>query len=138
MTLDELLERARARIVRLTPAEAHTAAASGAVIVDTRSDSDRERLGVVPGSIHIPRTVLEWRLAPSSPWRNPHVDGAAHVIVLCAEGYSSSLAAANLVELGVAAGDVVGGFAAWRAAGLPVVEAPPREAGERPGMGPPR
>jgi len=113
------------------------AAGDGAVIVDTRSDGDRERDGVVPGSVHVPRSVLEWRLAPTSTWRNTHVDAERRVIVMCAEGYSSSLAAATLVDLGLDAGDVVGGFDAWRAAGLPVIPRPPNDAGERPGTGPP-
>jgi len=135
VTLEELVEQARARIERLTPVEAHAAAGSGALIVDTRSDADRERDGVVPGALHVPRTVLEWRLAPGSRWRNPLASTAERVLVLCAEGYSSSLAAASLVELDVPAGDVIGGFAAWRSAGLPVVAARVREPGERPGMG---
>jgi rhodanese-related sulfurtransferase len=131
VTLDELLEQARARIRRLTPAGAAT---DSATIVDLRSEGARERDGVVPGSVHIPRTVLEWRLAPDSPWRNPHVRGP--VLLLCDHGESSSLAAATLVELGVEAGDVIGGFEAWRQAGLPVCPAPPPGSGELPGMGP--
>jgi rhodanese-related sulfurtransferase len=120
-TLDELLADARARITRLTPAEALAASADGALIVDIRSDLDRERSGVVPGSIHIPRTVLEWRLDPDSPWRNPHVGGlGTPIVVLCNHGYSSSLAAATLVELGFDAADVIGGFEAWHHDGLPV------------------
>ena len=123
LSLDELLERARSRIQRLTPAEAYEAARGGALIVDIRSDTDREHTGVIPGSLHVPRTVLEWRLAPDSPWRNPHVGGLERiVVVLCDHGYSSSLAAATLVDLGYSsAGDVVGGFEAWQASGLPTV-----------------
>jgi rhodanese-related sulfurtransferase len=122
LTLDELLEQARARIDRLSPAEALAAAEDGALIVDIRADADRERAGVVPGSLHVPRTVLEWRLAPESPWRNPHVGGLdRRIVVLCDHGCSSSLAAATLVDLGFARpGDVVGGFEAWRDDGLPV------------------
>jgi rhodanese-related sulfurtransferase len=125
ITLDELVERARSRIERLSPAEAFAAAKDGALIVDIRSDDDREHAGVVPGSLHVPRTVLEWRLAPDSPWANPHVGGPdRHVVVLCDHGFSSILAAATLVDLGYArAGDVVGGFDAWLAKRLPV--APP-------------
>jgi rhodanese-related sulfurtransferase len=139
-TLEELLEEARARIERLEPTEALAATKDGALLVDIRSDMDRERDGIVPGSLHLPRTVLEWRLAPDSPWRNPHVGGPErHVVLLCDHGYSSSLAAATLVELGLRAGDVVGGFAAWREAGLPVAPAPShgRGAGELAGMRPP-
>jgi rhodanese-related sulfurtransferase len=121
-SLDQLLEHARSRIQRLSPTEAHEAARAGALIVDIRSDTDREHSGVVPGSLHVPRTVLEWRLAPDSPWRNPHVGGLERrVVVLCDHGYSSSLAAATLVDLGYSSvGDVVGGFEAWQASGLPI------------------
>ena len=122
VTLDELLEAARRRIERLTPADAWAAVQDGALIVDIRSDADREHDGVVPGSVHIPRTVLEWRLAPDSRWRSPHVGGPERrIVVLCDHGYSSSLAAATLVDLGLErAGDVVGGFLAWRESGLPI------------------
>jgi rhodanese-related sulfurtransferase len=138
--LEELLARARSKIRRLAPAEAFTAAASGALIVDIRSEQARQAEGIVPGSIHIPRTVLEWRLAPGSEWRNPYVEPGRPVIVLCDHGESSSLAAATLVELGVDAADVAGGFEAWLAAGLPVAPAPaPAQVddGVRPGMSPP-
>ena len=92
----------------------------------------------MPGSLHLPRTVLEWRVDPASPWRNPHVGGPERrIVILCDHGYSSSLAAAVLVELGFRnVADVVGGFEAWLAAGLPVTQAPPAPAG-LPGMGPP-
>ena len=136
-TLAELLLDARARITRLSPAEAHAAAEKGALLVDLRAETDRERDGVVPGSIHVPRTVLEWRLAPGSPWRNPHVVAERRVVLICAHGFSSSLAAATLVELGLNAGDVIGGFAAWREAGLPVRPAVSHPDGELPGMGAP-
>jgi rhodanese-related sulfurtransferase len=136
-TIDELLERARARITRLTPTEARLAAEQGALIVDIRDQYDRERDGAVPGSVHIPRTVLEWRLAPGSEWRNPHVDPRRRLILLCAHGYSSSLAASTLVELGLDAADVAGGFQAWRDAGLPVRPAEPTPSSELPGMSAP-
>jgi rhodanese-related sulfurtransferase len=131
-TVDELLDEARSQIARLTPAEADAAAREGAQLVDIRSDADRERFGVVPGSLHVPRTVLEWRLDPSSPWRSPYAAGLGRrVIVLCDHGYSSSLAAAALRELGFErVGDVIGGFEAWREAGLPVV---PVSRGRSPG-----
>jgi rhodanese-related sulfurtransferase len=138
-TLDQLLSEARGRIERLTPSQAIAAAADGALIVDIRSDLDRERTGVVPGSVHIPRTVLEWRVAPDSPWRNPNLGRPGRRLVLvCDHGYSSSLAAATLVELGLDASDVIGGFDAWLAAGLPVA-APgePRGQDELAGMRPP-
>lgn len=140
-TLDELLEAAQARIERLEPLDALAAMERGALLVDIRSDSDRERDGIVPGSLHIPRTVLEWRLAPDSRWRNPHVGGLDRpVVLLCNHGYSSVLAAATLVDLGCAhAGDVVGGFAAWREAGLPTAQPRPSVGGpeELAGAGPP-
>jgi rhodanese-related sulfurtransferase len=135
--LVELLAEARAAIERLTPSEAAAAAAGGALIVDIRSDLDRARTGVVPGSIHIPRTVFEWRLEPGGAWRNPHVgDTDRRIVVLCDHGYSSLLAAAVLVRLGHAdVADVVGGFEAWREAGLPVAAAPgPRADGLLAGM----
>jgi rhodanese-related sulfurtransferase len=137
-TVDDLLADARARIRRYSPAEAHEAQLAGALVVDTRSVDERARDGIVAGSLHVPRTVLEWRLDPDSPWRNRHAGGLSReVILLCTHGYSSSLAAATLVELGFArAGDVIGGFAAWRDAGLPVAPAP-SAAPELPGSGPP-
>jgi rhodanese-related sulfurtransferase len=138
---DRLLAGARGRIGRLTPAEAWSAAAAGtALILDIRSSEARAAQGVVPGSTHVPRTVLEWRLDPGSPWCNPHLAGSSRrLVVLCDHGLSSSLAAAALVDLGYPdAADVEGGVAAWRAAGLPLRAAP--SAADRellPGMGPP-
>ena len=133
-TLDDLLEAARARIERLEPGAAWAAAGDGACIVDIRSMPEE----LVPGSLHIPRTVLEWRLDPDSASRTPHAPSLdEQVILLCDHGESSSLAAAVLVELGFSrAGDVAGGFAAWIDAGLPVVAAAPRATG-LPGMAPP-
>lgn len=130
--VDELLAAARARIRRYAP----TDVPPDAVIVDIRSSDSRTRDGVVPGALHIPRTVLEWRVDPTSEWRTPQLRGAEQLVLLCDHGYSSSLAAAALVELGVDVGDVIGGFEAWVAAGLPVkpVGAPPTGL---PGMGPP-
>jgi rhodanese-related sulfurtransferase len=138
-TLDELVAAASRRIERLSPHDALAARDRGALIVDIRSAEARQRHGVVPGSLHVPRTVLEWRVDPDSPWRNPHVGGlGSSIVVICDHGYSSVLAAAALVDLGFEhAADVVGGFDAWRAAGLRV--APPRNVpdGELPGLGPP-
>jgi rhodanese-related sulfurtransferase len=112
-----MLAEARSRIVRYTPAEA--AAAEDVLLVDVRSSDEREVTGTIPGSVHVRRSVLEWRADPTSEWRDPQHVGRRLVLV-CAEGYSSSLAAATLVELGVDAGDLEGGFDAWAAAGLPV------------------
>jgi rhodanese-related sulfurtransferase len=122
-TLQDLLRDARAAIERLEPGDAWAAAAEGALIVDTRSD---RTAGVVPGSLHVPLSVLQWRADPDSEWRNPQIGGLdTHLILICEDGESSSLAAASLRELGFTrACDVVGGFAAWRAAGLPVASAP--------------
>jgi rhodanese-related sulfurtransferase len=139
-TLPEILAEAEGRIERLPPAEAAAALAEGALLVDIRSDGARERDGVVPGSLHVPRTVLEWRLDPDSAWRSPHAPGLdERVLLLCDHGFSSVLAAAALVDLGfTCAGDVVGGFEAWREAGLPVSAARDgREPDALPGMGPP-
>ena len=122
LTLHDLLERARARIERLSVFEAFVAAAEGALIVDIRSEADRDRAGVVPESLHIPRNVLEWRLAPDSAWRNPYVGGLERwIVLLCYDGCSSSLAGPTLVDLGYAhVSDVVGGFESWLASGLPI------------------
>jgi rhodanese-related sulfurtransferase len=128
----EILETARGRIRRYRPADVPT----DAVIVDIRSGDARARDGVVPGALHIPRTVLEWRLDPTSAWSTPRLRGGEQIVLLCDHGFSSSLAAAALLDLGVDAGDVIGGFEAWAAAGLPVK--PPGETPRGlPGMGPP-
>ena len=131
----DVLAEAQSRIARYSPEEAY---AGGVVLVDLRSDGERERDGIIPGSIHVPRSVLEWRCDPSSGWPNPHVaDRNLPLTLVCAHGFSSSLAALSLVELGFwRAGDVVGGFEAWRQAGLPVSPAPPPADGLR-GMGGP-
>jgi rhodanese-related sulfurtransferase len=137
-TLEQFLADARARIRRYEPAEACAAVQRGALLIDIRSDLDRERDGIVPGSLHVPRTVLEWRLDPGSYLRNPHVgDLDQQIILICDHGFSSVLAAASLVDLGfAAAGDVVGGFAAWSRAGLATAACRPyrRDPGEAAGM----
>ena len=124
--VERLLEQARARLTRLTPAEALAAQARGALLVDTRTEAQRRVQGEVPGAIVIDRTVLEWRLDPESPWRLPEVEDAEHhVVVLCRQGYSSSLAAASLQSLGLhRATDVIGGVEAWLADGLPTHRGP--------------
>jgi MFS family permease len=142
-TAAEILADAQRRIEpRLRPQDAQEALAGNALLVDLRSQDERRREGVIPGSIHIPRSVLEWRVDPDSGYTNPHLGGLERTLVLfCAHGFSSSLAAASLRELGcLKATDVVGGFTAWKAAGLPVVELraePESTSGELPGMGPP-
>lgn len=138
-TIEGLLDAARARIRRYTAAEAREAHAAGALVVDTRAVDDRRATGVIPGSVHVPLSVLPWRLDPASPWRNPALASPEReVIVVCAQGYSSSLTAALLRELGFdRAGDLVGGFDGWAAAGLAVLPAPAFEPPGLPGMGQP-
>jgi rhodanese-related sulfurtransferase len=119
--IDALLAEARAGLVRLTPEQALRAQADGAVLVDIRPEANRRAEGVIPGALVIERTVLEWRLDPACEARLPLASYDLHVVVVCNEGYSSSLAAATLQQLGVdRATDLVGGFRAWKAAGLPV------------------
>jgi rhodanese-related sulfurtransferase len=114
-TIEEVLESARRRMRRLTPAQAKNDWHSGAVVVDIRPAAQREAEGVLPGALVIERNVLEWRFDPTSDARLPIADYELQVIVLCQEGYASSLAAASLQELGIhQATDVIGGYAAWR------------------------
>jgi rhodanese-related sulfurtransferase len=122
ISADQLLGQARCRLDRLSPERAHAAMLVGALLIDIRSEVQRERDGVVPGSRFIPRNVLEWRCDPVSRWRDEAVsDAGARIILICSEGYQSSLAAATLQQLGhFDATDVIGGFQAWEAAGLPV------------------
>ena len=140
-TINDLLEEARSRLARLEPEEALEAQRSGALIVDTRSLDERRREGVIPGSVHIPLSVLPWRVDPDADpaYRNPHADRLdAWLVLVCAHGYSTSLAAATLQELGFSrATDLIGGFRAWQAAGLPVQAAPEVDPDAVPGMGDP-
>ena len=140
-TIDDLLRESRSRLERLEPEEALEAQGEGALIVDTRSHDERARHGVIPGSVHIPRSVLEWRLDPdaAAAYRNPHVEGLDQWIVLvCAHGYSTSLAAATLQDLGfTGATDINGGFTSWKERGLPVLRAPEVDDATLPGMGGP-
>ena len=123
--VDGLLEQARTGVRRLTPEEAWAAAAEGAMLVDTRTEWQREAQGEVPGALVIDRTVLEWRLDPGSEAKIPEATGYdLFVIVLCRQGYSSSLAAASLRALGLhRSTDVIGGVEAWAAVGLPLTHA---------------
>jgi rhodanese-related sulfurtransferase len=123
MTIDEMLAAARARLRRLDPLAAAAAAAAGARLVDTRPRFQRAAGGAIPGALNIERNHLEWRLDPASRWRIPEAtDHDVMWIVVCEEGYSSSLAAASLQLLGLhRATDLIGGFQAWRSAGLPVL-----------------
>ena len=127
--IDEILSEARARLVRVDPEGAHARARAGALLVDIRYELLRRRDGAVPGAFVVERNELEWRLDPSCPYRLAEaVSHDIDVIVLCNEGYASSLAAVALQQLGLdRATDVVGGFQAWRAAGLPVIPYPDEE-----------
>ncbi|GGV01632.1 hypothetical protein GCM10010182_18980 [Actinomadura cremea] len=125
-TIDEVLAAARARLRRLDPGPAHDEWRRGALLVDIRPAAQRAAEGHVPGALVIERNVLEWRLDPAGDARIPEATGHdVRVIVLCSEGYTSSLAAASLQDLGLTgATDVVGGFRAWRAAELPASAGP--------------
>ncbi|MDI3422339.1 rhodanese-like domain-containing protein [Streptomyces luteolus] len=123
LSIDAHLERVRAGLDRVGPHEAHTAAEAGeALLVDIRYAELRERDGLIPGALVVERNELEWRLDPQGTHRLPEATGHdVHVVVVCNEGYASSLGAASLKELGLyRATDLTGGFQAWRAAGLPV------------------
>jgi rhodanese-related sulfurtransferase len=116
----EVLVDARARLSRLTPHEAYAARHDGAVLVDIRPQQHRDVEGQLPGGLVVERNVLEWRFDPRSDARLDLASYDLQVIVVCNEGYTSSLAAAALQELGIwRATDIVGGYRAWRAAGLP-------------------
>jgi rhodanese-related sulfurtransferase len=121
-TVDELLAEARSRMDRLTPEQAAQRIARGALLVDIRPAAQRTEEGEVPGSLVVERNVLEWRFDPSSEARLPEATGYdVEVLVMCSEGYTSSLAADALRSLGLyRTTDVVGGYRAWAAAGLPV------------------
>jgi len=120
-----LLDEARAGLDRVRPEHLAREIEDGALVVDIRPAEQRRRDGALPGALAVDRNVLEWRLDPTSPDRLPEVgDPEQRVIVVCNEGYSSSLAAGTLQDLGLhRATDLIGGFQAWRAAGLPVEEA---------------
>ncbi|WP_241968103.1 rhodanese-like domain-containing protein [Streptomyces sp. ICBB 8177] len=120
--IDELLARAREGLDRLTAHQAQAAAAEGALLVDIRYAALRDRDGTIPGALVVERNELEWRLDPRCPYRLPEaVDHDITPVVICNEGYASSLAAVSLQALGLhRATDLEGGFQSWRAAGLPV------------------
>lgn len=118
-SVDELLADARSRLDRLTPQQAAEAVAAGALLVDIRPQWLRITEGGVPGAVIVERNHLEWRLHPASDARLPHAAEGQRWVVICSEGYTSSLAADALNSIGVPATDVDGGFLAWAAAGLP-------------------
>ena len=122
MGVDQLLAQARERLRRITALEAAAELATGALLVDMRPADERARHGSIPGADVIERNVLEWRLDPASEWRSPIITGHdQRVILICGQGYQSSLAAATLLHIGLTnVTDVVDGFEGWIAAGLPV------------------
>lgn len=123
-SVEALLEDARSRLRRVSPAQAWEDVARGARLVDIRPAAQRAVSGEIPGSLIIERNHLEWRLHPDSDARHSSVRPGQRWIVLCAEGYTSSLAADALLSVGVPATDVVGGIGAWRDAELPLVKGP--------------
>jgi rhodanese-related sulfurtransferase len=119
--IDTMLTTARARLARLEPRDAQAATVAGAVLVDIRPELNRRTEGRIPGALVIDRNVLEWRLDPASDARIAAASYDAWIVLFCNEGYASSLGAAALQDLGIAgATDMVGGYRAWRALGLPV------------------
>jgi rhodanese-related sulfurtransferase len=124
-TINDLLAHARRDLARLTPNEAFEAAARGALLVDIRPEVNRRTEGEIPGALVIDRNVLEWRLDPASDAKLPVASYDAWIILVCNEGYASSLAAASLRQLGIRhATDLDGGYRAWRTMGLPCSAAP--------------
>jgi len=120
-SIDEILAAARARLTRVTPQEAFAEFCTGAALIDIRPAGQRSIEGEIPGSVVVERNHLEWRFDPACDARLPWVTGyQLRPIVICSEGYTSSLAAVSLHDLGLTrATDVIGGYAAWAAAGLP-------------------
>jgi rhodanese-related sulfurtransferase len=121
-SIEDILASARSKLARVTAPEARRLRGAGALLVDIRPSEQRSRDGEIPGALVIDRNVLEWRLDPTSAHRIPEIDGYDQlIIVVCNEGYASSLAAKSLQDLGLRrATDLIDGFVAWRAAGLPV------------------
>jgi rhodanese-related sulfurtransferase len=123
-TVEALLEAARGQLTRLAPGVALERQREGAVLIDIRSESQRARDGALAGARVVARNVLEWRLDPASPHRDPELARRdRQVILICDEGYQSTLAAAMLRRFGIDATDVIGGAQGWLAAGLPVERA---------------
>ena len=124
--IDQVLAEAREGLDRLSPGQARQETGNGAVLVDIRPQAQRAAEGEIPGALIVERNVLEWRFDPSSTAHLPEADYDLRVIVFCSEGYTSSLAAAALQELGLhRATDLEGGFQAWRTAGLPATPGQP-------------
>jgi rhodanese-related sulfurtransferase len=120
-TVEDMLAEAQGQIDRLSAAEAHAAAQEGGLLIDIRPLEQRQHDGLVPGATIVERNVLEWRLDPRGAHRNPDLARLdVRVILICDEGYQSSLAAATLLRFGLDACDVIDGIQGWRAAGLPL------------------
>jgi rhodanese-related sulfurtransferase len=118
ITVDAWLSEARARLDRVQPQDLAQEIADGAIVIDTRDSADREAEGALPGAVIVTRNVLEWRMSPSSPTRLEGITADSQVIIVCNDGFSSSIATADLHDLGLPrATDLVGGYRAWRAAG---------------------
>jgi rhodanese-related sulfurtransferase len=126
VTIDEVLAASRAGVQRLSPEQTLAAMSRGALVIDTRTEVQRREQGEMPGVLVIDRTVLEWRLDPASPDRIREATSyETQIVVVCRQGYSSSLAAASLRAVGLSrATDLEGGVAAWVAAGLPLWDTP--------------
>jgi len=124
-TIEDMVGAARARYTRLQPEEAYREALAGATIIDLRCPFDRDRIGAPPGAVPIQRTVLEWRVDPDSPWKDERVaDLDARLILLCNDGFQSSLAVSNLIDLGFTrVTDVDGGANGWAESGIPLASA---------------
>jgi rhodanese-related sulfurtransferase len=124
--IDHVLAKARAGVRRMTPEETLAAGRRGALVIDTRTETQRREQGEIPGAIVIDRTVLEWRLDPLSDARIPEAVGHdLEIVVICRQGYSSSLAAESLRSVGLwRATDMIGGVEAWQEAGLPLTSGP--------------
>jgi rhodanese-related sulfurtransferase len=123
ITINQALANARSRLSRVTPKEALAAQTEGALLVDIRPEVNRVIEGEIPGAVVIDRNVLEWRLDPASDARTYFASYDAWIVLFCNEGYASSLAADSLRSLGISrATDLIGGYRAWRAEGLPIID----------------
>ena len=122
-TIDDLLEERRVGLRRISPEDSLAVAARDGLIVDMRSEFQRQQQGLVPGAYFVPRNVLEWRATPTCEFHDPHLAAVTGpLILMCHQGYQSSLAAVTLQDLGVTrATDMIGGFELWEACGLPVL-----------------
>jgi rhodanese-related sulfurtransferase len=122
-TAKDMVSEAKAQIENLTPQQVAEEAEQGALIVDVRDGEERQRDGGLPGSVHVPRGMLEFRADPTSPYYNPAFDPGKRVVLHCASGGRSALAAKTLKEMGYTdVAHLEGGFNAWKDQGLPVTK----------------